>query len=461
MAARRYSRVGPQHAVLAAILVLSGLLEFVRLSQNGFANDFYSAAVKSMLRSWHNFFFVSSDPNGFITVDKPPLALWLQGLSAKLFGFAPLSLIVPEGDLRGARGGDPLPDRRVAVWAGRRAAERVLTGRLSVVRRGVARERCRSAADPVDARGLRGRARGDRFRAPADAGGVRRAGRAGVQHEVACRVPLRPGNRRRLHGLCAGHAATARRAADRRRGGVRDRRRLVVGRRRPDAGGAAPLRRRQHEQLGVPARVRLQRLRARRRAAGGPRINHDLADPGTDLPARTPGRRRCAARRLRAALVRDPSARRRCRAASQHRPSPRGADRPPAPILLDLLRRHAQSGPDLWHGPRRSGRLADTARADRHDRGRLRGARPSRSTDRGAVRPRRLVPCRAPDARLLRGDRASVLRLGTGTGDRRDGRRRCGRAGVARGRGSRTAGAPRIRARGAGRSAARLPPNSC
>jgi 4-amino-4-deoxy-L-arabinose transferase-like glycosyltransferase len=67
------------------------------LSQNGFANGFYSAAVKSMLRSWHNFFFVSSDPNGFITVDKPPLALWLQGLSAKLFGFAPLSLIVPEG----------------------------------------------------------------------------------------------------------------------------------------------------------------------------------------------------------------------------------------------------------------------------------------------------------------------------------------------------------------------------
>ena len=42
--------IGPQHAALAAILVLSGLLEFVRLGQNGFANIFYSAAVKSMLR---------------------------------------------------------------------------------------------------------------------------------------------------------------------------------------------------------------------------------------------------------------------------------------------------------------------------------------------------------------------------------------------------------------------------
>jgi 4-amino-4-deoxy-L-arabinose transferase-like glycosyltransferase len=82
---------------LLAILVLSGLLEFVKLTQNGYANVYYAAAVKSMLRSWHNFFFVSADPNGLITVDKPPLALWLQAVSAKLFGFAALSLIVPEG----------------------------------------------------------------------------------------------------------------------------------------------------------------------------------------------------------------------------------------------------------------------------------------------------------------------------------------------------------------------------
>jgi 4-amino-4-deoxy-L-arabinose transferase-like glycosyltransferase len=90
-------RLRPEHLCLAAILTLSGLLEFVKLGQNGYANTFYSAAVKSMLRSWHSFFFVASDPNGFITVDKPPLALWLQALSARVFGFAPLSLIVPEG----------------------------------------------------------------------------------------------------------------------------------------------------------------------------------------------------------------------------------------------------------------------------------------------------------------------------------------------------------------------------
>ncbi|HVC84385.1 MAG TPA: glycosyltransferase family 39 protein, partial [Solirubrobacteraceae bacterium] len=87
----------PQHVGLAAILVLSGLLQFVRLSQNGYANIYYSAAVKSMLRSWHAFFFVSADPNGLISVDKPPLGLWLEALSAKLFGFSPASLLIPEG----------------------------------------------------------------------------------------------------------------------------------------------------------------------------------------------------------------------------------------------------------------------------------------------------------------------------------------------------------------------------
>jgi 4-amino-4-deoxy-L-arabinose transferase-like glycosyltransferase len=86
-----------EHAPLGLILILSGLLEFVKLGQNGFANIYYSAAVKSMLLSWHNFFFISSGPHGLVTVDKPPLGLWLEALSAKIFGFAPLSLLIPEG----------------------------------------------------------------------------------------------------------------------------------------------------------------------------------------------------------------------------------------------------------------------------------------------------------------------------------------------------------------------------
>jgi 4-amino-4-deoxy-L-arabinose transferase-like glycosyltransferase len=91
--------LGAHHAALAAVLVLSGILNLHRLSQNGYGNIFYSAGDKSMLRSLHNFFFVSFDPGGLVSVDKPPLGLWVQTISAKLFGFSPLSLLLPEAIL--------------------------------------------------------------------------------------------------------------------------------------------------------------------------------------------------------------------------------------------------------------------------------------------------------------------------------------------------------------------------
>jgi len=81
---------------LAVAVACSAVLNTNRLSQNGYANIFYSAGVKSMLRSLHNFVFISFDPGGLISVDKPPLALWIQATSAKLFGFSPLSLLLPE-----------------------------------------------------------------------------------------------------------------------------------------------------------------------------------------------------------------------------------------------------------------------------------------------------------------------------------------------------------------------------
>jgi 4-amino-4-deoxy-L-arabinose transferase-like glycosyltransferase len=81
---------------LAPILALFAVLSTEKLSQNGYANVFYAAGVKSMLGSFHNFLFASFDPGGLITVDKPPLALWVQAVSAKLFGFSPLGLLLPE-----------------------------------------------------------------------------------------------------------------------------------------------------------------------------------------------------------------------------------------------------------------------------------------------------------------------------------------------------------------------------
>jgi 4-amino-4-deoxy-L-arabinose transferase-like glycosyltransferase len=90
------ARPALRHLALAPVLALSAVLNVHHLSQNGFANIFYSAGVRSMLRSLHNFAFVSFDPGGLVMVDKPPLGLWLQAASAKLFGFTPLSLLLPE-----------------------------------------------------------------------------------------------------------------------------------------------------------------------------------------------------------------------------------------------------------------------------------------------------------------------------------------------------------------------------
>ncbi|MGH2852479.1 MAG: glycosyltransferase family 39 protein, partial [Solirubrobacteraceae bacterium] len=90
------TRIRPHRVALLGVVAFSAVLESVRLGQNGWGNQYYSAAVRSMLGSLHNFFFVSSDPGGLITVDKPPLGLWLQTLSAAVFGFHPLSLLVPE-----------------------------------------------------------------------------------------------------------------------------------------------------------------------------------------------------------------------------------------------------------------------------------------------------------------------------------------------------------------------------
>ena len=84
------------YLALALILLLAVLLHFYNLAQEGFANLYYAAAVRSMLTSWHNFFFASFDPGGFVTVDKPPLGLWVQTASAWLFGFQGWSLLLPQ-----------------------------------------------------------------------------------------------------------------------------------------------------------------------------------------------------------------------------------------------------------------------------------------------------------------------------------------------------------------------------
>ncbi|MBV8432629.1 MAG: glycosyltransferase family 39 protein, partial [Solirubrobacterales bacterium] len=78
------------------LLAVAGILNLWGLSINGWANTYYSAAVRSMTTSWHDFLFASLDRSGLMTVDKPPLSLWIQALSARVFGFHPLSLLIPQ-----------------------------------------------------------------------------------------------------------------------------------------------------------------------------------------------------------------------------------------------------------------------------------------------------------------------------------------------------------------------------
>ena len=78
------------------LLALAGGLNLWALDLNGYANDYYAAAVRSMTQSWHAFLYGSFDAAGLQTVDKPPLALWVQALSARVFGFNSWALLVPQ-----------------------------------------------------------------------------------------------------------------------------------------------------------------------------------------------------------------------------------------------------------------------------------------------------------------------------------------------------------------------------
>ena len=91
--ARAARRVHPE---LVGLVGLAALLNLWALTRNGFANTYYSAAVRSMSANWHDFLYGSFDAGGVMTVNKPPLALWIQALSVKAFGFHSASILVPQ-----------------------------------------------------------------------------------------------------------------------------------------------------------------------------------------------------------------------------------------------------------------------------------------------------------------------------------------------------------------------------
>jgi 4-amino-4-deoxy-L-arabinose transferase-like glycosyltransferase len=81
---------------LLGLLALTAFLYLIDLSRNGWANDFYAAAVEAGTRSWKAFFFGSFDSSNFITVDKTPASLWVMELSGRIFGVNSWSMLVPQ-----------------------------------------------------------------------------------------------------------------------------------------------------------------------------------------------------------------------------------------------------------------------------------------------------------------------------------------------------------------------------
>ncbi len=81
---------------LWALLATTALLYLWDLSSSGRANAFYASAVQAGTESWKAFFFGSLDAGNAITVDKPPVSLWVMGLSARVFGLSSWSLLAPQ-----------------------------------------------------------------------------------------------------------------------------------------------------------------------------------------------------------------------------------------------------------------------------------------------------------------------------------------------------------------------------
>ncbi len=80
---------------MALITTGAAILRLLHLGQVP-PDPFYDAAVRSMTLSFHNFFFGAFEPGGSVSIDKPPVDLWLQVASVKLFGFTSMTLKLPE-----------------------------------------------------------------------------------------------------------------------------------------------------------------------------------------------------------------------------------------------------------------------------------------------------------------------------------------------------------------------------
>lgn len=100
-------------------IMLAATVLFTWDIQHSTYHSFYAETARSMTESWKGFLFGSFDPNNTITIDKLPGFLWPQALSARIFGFHPWALTLPQV-IEGVLGVAVL-HRAVRRWAGESA----------------------------------------------------------------------------------------------------------------------------------------------------------------------------------------------------------------------------------------------------------------------------------------------------------------------------------------------------
>ena len=81
---------------LLVLLVDTAVLYLWALGSSGWANSYYAAAAQAGTQDLKAWLFGSLDPGNAITVDKPPAAMWVMGLSGRLFGFSAFTMLLPQ-----------------------------------------------------------------------------------------------------------------------------------------------------------------------------------------------------------------------------------------------------------------------------------------------------------------------------------------------------------------------------
>jgi 4-amino-4-deoxy-L-arabinose transferase-like glycosyltransferase len=81
---------------IGTVLVLAAGVRLWRLEANGFGTEYYAAGVRSALQGAALLFYNSFDPAGFLSLDKPPVAFWIQAAFAKLLGFSGWAIHLPQ-----------------------------------------------------------------------------------------------------------------------------------------------------------------------------------------------------------------------------------------------------------------------------------------------------------------------------------------------------------------------------